>query len=90
MKTNNGGESVWWIILYKLVGIYINVQTDIVILLCEMLVYICIPYLSTIRHTGNTSTAVITFPHTGNKDSDRLVQSGKANNAGSYMALQMD
>lgn len=49
-----------------------------------------VPYLSTIRHTGNTSTALITLPHMGNKDSDRLVQFGKANSAGSYMALQMD
>lgn len=53
-------------------------------------VIMSVPYLSTIRHTGNTSTAVITLPHTGNKDSDRLVQSGKANSAGSYIALQMD
>lgn len=81
-----GGEYAWWITLFKLVSIY--KRPDGQSILWEMLM--SVPYLSTIIHTGNTSTAVITLPHTGNKDSDRLVQSGKANSAGSYIALQMD
>jgi len=83
-----GGEYAWWITLYKLVGKHKRPDSGGHIM--GNVLNMSVPYLSTIRHTGNTNTAVITLPHTGNKDSDRLVQSGNASSAGSYIALQID